>query len=201
MITCIVLAAGESKRFNGNKLLFEVKPNITMIEMLLSSILASKVDRIVVVLGHDAELVNKKVQGLCNDIITVLNPNYERGGMSSSIRQGMEEALDSQAIMITPADIPFIPSTVFDQLIDYYLSMSPVVIIPTYQRQKGHPILIGSQLFKHVLNISEEKRGLKEIIEKFREKIVFLPTNFQGILYDIDNVSDMTYFKAKMDDY
>lgn len=200
MITCIVLAAGESRRFPGNKLLFEIKPNVTIIEFLLSSILASKVDRTVVVLGHDAKLVNAKVQSLHRDIHAVFNPQYKQGGMSSSIRQGVKEALDSHAIMITPADIPFIPSEVFDKLIDHYRSMSPLVIIPTYQEHKGHPILINSQLFEHVLNISEEKRGLKEIIELFKEKIVFLPTNSQGILHDIDSISDITHLKSKMEE-
>ncbi len=201
MITCIVLAAGESRRFPGNKLLYEIKPNLTILELLLSSIIASKVDRTLVVLGYEAKLVYDKVQNLHRDINTVINPDYKQGGMSSSIRQGMKEALDSQAILITPADIPFIPPEVFNQLIDHYHSISPLVIIPTYQGHKGHPILIDSQLFEQVLNISEERRGLKEIIELVREKIVFLPTNSQGILHDIDNVSDITHLKSKMDEY
>jgi len=200
MITCIVLAAGESKRFPGNKLLYEIKQNVTIIELLLRSILASKVDQILVVLGHDAEVINEIVKNVNTHIRTIVNPHYKQGGMSSSIRRGMEEALDSHVIMVTPADIPFIPSKVFDLLIDHYLTNSPPIIIPTFQGKKGHPILISSKLFKHVLEISEEKRGLKEIIELFREKIVFLPTNFQGILHDIDSVSDILIFKSKMDD-
>ena len=199
MITFIVLAAGESKRFPGNKLLFEIKDNITIIELLLSSILASKVDRVIVILGHEAEAVNKKVKNINTSIQTVINPKYKHGGMSSSIRLGMEKALENQAVMITPADIPFIPSEVIDQLIDYYLSHSPLLIIPTYKGQKGHPILIDSKLFKHVLKISEEKRGLKEVINTFKEEIKFLPINNQGILYDIDSVSDILELKSKMD--
>ncbi|MFW9904509.1 MAG: NTP transferase domain-containing protein [Candidatus Thorarchaeota archaeon] len=199
MITFIVLAAGESRRFPSNKLLFEIKENVTIIELLLSSILASKVDRILVILGHEAEAMNKIVQRGNDRIQTVINPQYKQGGMSSSIRWGMEKALDSQAVLITPADIPFIPCVVIDLLIDYYLSNSPLLIIPTYQGKKGHPILISSKLFKFVLNVSEEKRGLKEIIEMFKEEIKFLPTNYQGILYDIDNVSDILELKAKID--
>jgi len=199
MITCIVLAAGESKRFPGNKLLYEIKQNVTIIELLLRSILASKVDQILVVLGHDAEVINEIVKNVNTHIRTIVNPHYKQGGMSSSIRRGMEEALDSHAIMITPADIPLIPSEVFNQLIVHYLSMSPVVIIPTYEGQKGHPILIDSQLFEYVLNISEEKRGLKEIIELFKDEIVFLPTNSQEILHDIDGLSDIIHLKSKMD--
>lgn len=197
MITCIVLAAGESKRFQGNKLLFEIKPNVTIIKFLLKSILASKVDKTIVVLGHDADLVRKKVQSLnSSSLHTVVNHDYRTGGMSSSVRQGVGEVLDSHAIMITPADIPFIPSKVFNQLIDYYYTHSPRLIIPTYQNQKGHPILISSDLFSHVRKISEEKRGIKEIITSYAEDIIFLSTESPTILQDVDKYEDIIKLKS-----
>jgi molybdenum cofactor cytidylyltransferase len=199
MITFIVLAAGESRRFPGNKLLFEIEDNVTIIELILSSILASKADRVIVILGHEAEAVHEKVQNINTRIQTVINPQYKGGGMSSSIRLGMENALESQAVLITPADIPFIRFEVIDLLIDYYLSNFPPLIIPTHQGRKGHPILISSKLFKYVLKVSEEKRGLKEVIKLFKDEIKFLPTKYQGILYDIDSVSDILELKAKMD--
>lgn len=197
MMTCIVLAAGESQRFPGNKLLFEIKPNVTIIEFLLKSIIASRVDRTIVVLGHEADLVGKVVKRLNNaSLQTVVNPDFRIGGMSSSVRQGVEEVLDSHAIMITPADIPFIPFKVFNQLVDYYYNYKPRLIIPTYQNQKGHPILISSELFSHVRKISEEKRGMKEIITRFSEAIVFIPTESPEILQDVDKYEDLVKLKS-----
>ena len=200
MITCMVLAAGESRRFPGNKLLFEIKKNVTVLEFLLGSILASKIDQVLVIVGHDAKAIIKIVQKVDPSIRTVINPNYKRGGMSSSIRRGMEEALNSHAIMITPADIPLIPSEVLDLLIDLYLTNSPLIIIPTYRGRKGHPILISSNLFKYVLGISEDRKGLKEVINLFKGEIAYLPTNSQGILYDIDSISDLNHLRSKMEE-
>ncbi|MFX1517605.1 MAG: hypothetical protein ACFFC6_14975, partial [Promethearchaeota archaeon] len=80
------------------------------------------------------------------------------------------------------------------------LAKSSLIIIPTYHGHKGHPILISSKLFKHVLSISEEKKGLKEVIELFKKEVVYLPTNSQGILYDIDSVSDINHLRIKMDE-
>ncbi|UCE13554.1 MAG: nucleotidyltransferase family protein [Candidatus Heimdallarchaeota archaeon] len=201
MITCVVLAAGESRRFPGNKLLFEIKPGVTIIEILLKSILASKVDRTIVVLGHEAELVIKKIKHFDSNLLhSIVNPNYINGGMSSSIRQGVKHALDSHAIIITPADIPLIPPKVFDQLIDYYFNHSPRVIIPTFQDQKGHPILVSSELFQQVLNISEEKRGMKEIVQNYWDDIIFLPTDSREILQDVDKYEDMILLKSNLED-
>lgn len=201
MITCIVLAAGESTRFPGNKLLFEIKPNISILEFLLRSILASKVDQTIVILGHEADLLASRIQNLRAETLhTVTNPIYHKGGMSSSIRRGVEHALDSHAILITPADIPFIPSEVFDKLIDYYISHKPLLIIPTYKNRKGHPILISSELFEKVLAISEEKRGLKEIIETYYDDIVFLSTDVAAILQDVDNYEDFIELQSNTND-
>jgi len=93
--------------------------------------------------------------------------------------------------LILPADIPLIPSSVFDQIIDHYYTIFPKLIIPTFQKRKGHPILISSELYDYIKSISEEKQGLKEIVRKFWDEITFLPTDSEGILLDIDSISDI----------
>ncbi len=194
MISCILLAAGESTRFPGNKLLFEIKPNITVLDTSLTFILNSKVDQIILVLGHEANRILQTIENKIkntNKIIIAINSEYQSGGMSSSIKKGMELVSKSQAVMILPADIPYIPSRVFDQIINYYFTFFPKLIIPTFQKRKGHPILISSELFDNVKSISEETKGLKKIIGKFRDEIIFLPTDSEGILLDIDSISDM----------
>ncbi|MFX0173105.1 MAG: NTP transferase domain-containing protein [Candidatus Hodarchaeota archaeon] len=200
MIHCMVLAAGESTRFPRNKLLFEIKPNVTILDNLITSILHSKVDRTTIVIGFEASKIRPRIQALNNGSISVVfNANFKQGGMSSSIRKGMKEILSestlkTDALIIIPADIPFIPSKVFNQIIDYFLSKFPKMIIPTFQKKKGHPILISSALFPQINCISEEGRGLKEIINQFRDEIIFLETDAPGILQDIDTYDDIRMF-------
>jgi CTP:molybdopterin cytidylyltransferase MocA len=111
--------------------------------------------------------------------------------MSSSIRKGFELTLNNEAVLITPGDIPLISSDVFNSIIEYFNLHQSNIIIPTYNNYKGHPILISSNLFQEIRNISEEKQGLKEIMEIYKNEIVFLPTNDKGILRDIDNYDDI----------
>jgi molybdenum cofactor cytidylyltransferase len=194
MISCILLAAGESTRFPGNKLLFEIKPNLTVLDNILNSVKNSKVDQTILVLGHEANRILQIMQDKLNNtdkIVTTVNSEYQTGGMSSSIRKGIKLALNSQAVLILPADIPLIPSSVFDQIIDHYYTIFPKLIIPTFQKRKGHPILISSELYDYIKSISEEKQGLKEIVRKFWDEITFLPTDSEGILLDIDSISDI----------
>ena len=69
MVTAIVLSAGLSQRMgNINKLLFKYKGK-TIIETTLENILASQVDEVIVVTGHEAEKVKEAVAHLPVTII------------------------------------------------------------------------------------------------------------------------------------
>ncbi len=84
MITAILLAAGQSKRLRGeNKLtkLFKGKP---LINHILFSLIKSKVNNIVIVLGYEHLKIKTKLLK-SKKINFVINKNYKKG-MSSSIK-------------------------------------------------------------------------------------------------------------------
>ena len=200
MIAGILLAAGESNRFRSeNKLLYEISPGTTTIECSLKTFIHSQVDKIIVVVGFQHEHINQKILPIMDSskipIEIVFNPHFQAGGMSSSIIKGMELAMGTEAVMITPADIPFIPSEVIDTLIEYFNLNKPEIIIPTYNDRKGHPIVIRSTLFPEILAITEKYRGLKEITTRNTDKIVYLETKEEGITHDLDTRSDLSKFK------
>jgi len=198
MIAGLLLAAGESKRFRPeNKLLYKID-GVSVIEHLLKAFLQSKIDNITIVVGYQKiEVINqtKKLVDSSNIPINfVENQEFRKGGMSSSIIKGMQTVNNTEAVLITPADIPFIPTNVINALIDHFNGNKPKIIIPTCDQRKGHPILISSVLYPEVLAISEELRGLKEITTKFEDQIEYLPTDTKGIIRDIDTKEDLRKF-------
>ena len=61
MISAILLAAGQSKRMNGeNKLVKKIK-GIPLIKHSVKKILASAVDELIIVLGYQKEVVEKLI--------------------------------------------------------------------------------------------------------------------------------------------
>ncbi|MCK4848926.1 MAG: nucleotidyltransferase family protein [Candidatus Heimdallarchaeota archaeon] len=198
MLAGILLAAGESKRFKPeNKLLYKIN-NVPVLEHLLRAFLQSQIDSITIVVGYQKTEVIKLTRSL--DVSSnipinfVENQDFHAGGMSSSIIKGMQSVINSEAVLITPADIPFIPSNVLNTLINYFKLNKPKIIIPCCDQRTGHPILISSDLFPEVLAISEETRGLKEITTRFRNQIVYLPVEAKGIIRDIDTKEDLRKF-------
>ena len=70
MFVGILLAAGESKRFrpiSENKLLYEIKPQVSVIESLLEAFLKSQIDKIVIVVGFQQERIVQKIQPLIEE--------------------------------------------------------------------------------------------------------------------------------------
>ncbi|MEM0084155.1 MAG: nucleotidyltransferase family protein [Candidatus Methanomethylicia archaeon] len=188
MIAAIILAAGHSKRFGRNKLLEPIngKP---MIKWTIETALKSNVGKVVIVLGFEAERIYEVIKDLpCEKIV---NPKYELG-MSTSVKCGVEKVMDkNEAVLIIPGDCPFIDENTIKNIIDRYRETKAPIIIATYQGRRGHPILISKELYQEVMNISEEKMGLKEVVRKHEGEIVHVETDNMGVIIDIDTPEDL----------
>jgi len=78
MITAILLAAGQSKRlFNQNKLIKNFKGKL-LVNYAVQSIIKSKIEKLIIVLGFEYLKVKKKINKN-KKIKFVINHNYTRG--------------------------------------------------------------------------------------------------------------------------
>ena len=115
-VTAILLAAGLSRRFGvGNKLLVEIEGE-TMVRRIATALCACKADRLVVVLGHEAEQIAGALSGL--PLETVVNPHYGDGRVTS-VRVGVGAVSeDAGGFMMCLADQPYLAATDYDDLMD-----------------------------------------------------------------------------------
>ncbi len=186
MISAVILAAGKSTRFPGNKLLVRLGGE-TIIERVLMTFQCSKVDRIIVVVGWQAEIILNAIEGA--DVETVYNENYDEG-MSSSVRLGVREALGSDAVMIHPADVPFISADTINRVLECYITSGRPIVVAGYNGRPGHPILFDSKLIPEILEISEDTLGLKRVVSRHRAEMLVVETE-PACLFDIDRPEDL----------
>ncbi|PUA32838.1 MAG: hypothetical protein B7O98_05220 [Zestosphaera tikiterensis] len=198
-ITAVILAAGKSTRFPGNKMLYEVvvdgvKDYIvrhTVVKFLNSRTF----DEVAVVVGHESQSVTEVLKDL--KVKFIYNPDYERG-MSSSVIKGVLNVMDySDIIAIHPADVPLIKVetlvNVVNRAKDLYKVSREFIVIPKHATlgKGGHPLVVGRGLFKELLNIREEERGLKGFLSRFKDRIDYVVTDDAGIIADIDTLDDI----------
>ncbi len=186
MISAVILAAGKSTRFPGNKLLVKIGGK-TIIERVLSIFNDSKVDRVIVVVGWQAQEILAVIKGM--NVEAVLNERYEEG-MSISVRIGVERALESDAVIIHPADVPFITVDTIDKVVKSYNATGKPIVVAGYKGRPGHPILFGSILIPEILEIREETFGLKSVVSRHRSEVLIVETE-PACLLDIDSPEDL----------
>ena len=144
-ISAILLAAGQSKRMNGeNKLTKEIK-GIPLIKLSVKNILASSVDEIIIVLGHQKEIIEKLIDK--NDKVKfVFNKDFE-SGMASSIKTGLNHLSEkTQAFFICLGDMPMVKKDIYNLLIK---SKNDKEIIKAANRAGITMVFTGIRHFKH----------------------------------------------------
>ena len=168
MISAILLAAGQSKRMNGkNKLIKEIQ-GIPLIKLSVKNILASSIDELIIVLGHQKEIVEKLIDK--NEKIKfVFNKDFE-SGMASSIKTGLNNLSEkTEAFFICLGDMPMVNQDVYNQLIRSRNNKE--IIVPTYKGQQGNPILFSKSMKSIIISI-EGDIGAKKILEQNKDKIL-----------------------------
>jgi molybdenum cofactor cytidylyltransferase len=190
-IVTLILAAGESKRMGKAKLLLPYK-NRTIIEDVVHNCLASKSDKVIVVLGGHREKIIPMIEHL--PVSVVYNPDYKKG-MLSSIQCGIRSLpADTRAIVITLSDQPGIPGDVIDLLIKSYKKTKKGILLPVFSQRRGHPILIDFKYREEILNLSPNT-GLRGLVHAHPEDILEVPVDCPNILKDIDTPEDYKRFR------
>jgi molybdenum cofactor cytidylyltransferase len=184
MIAGLILAAGESSRMGQDKALLTYGGR-TFLETIISILREADVSRVAAVLGHHAEEVQRGVK--LEDMEVVINPEYHRG-QTSSLQAGLRalERADLEAVVLCLVDHPLISADTVRALVASFRRSGAPVVIPTFQDQRGHPVLIGRTLFSALLSL-DPGAGANTVIGRHRDATQLVEVNDSGILLDVDD--------------
>ena len=190
MITAILLAAGQSKRLKDeNKLtkLFKGKP---LINHILFSLIKSKVNKIIIVLGFEHLKIKTKLLK-SKKINFVINKNYKKG-MSSSIKTGLKKLpKNNKGFLIVLGDMPNVTKTTINKICLSITRSDKEIILPKFKNRTGNPIGFKHSMIKNIYKIKGD-RGAKNIIKKNNKKIKFLNINSKSILTNLNTKRDFS---------
>jgi molybdenum cofactor cytidylyltransferase len=194
----ILLAAGASTRMGELKQLLPVA-GVPLVEKTLTAALESRLDGLVLVLGHRADEIEKALCAVSGDsrLTIVHNPHY-RKGISSSLVAGVENiARTYDHGMILLADMPFIDRRVIDQLIGAYLkSQLPIGAVKLGDRT-AHPVIFRRDLFPELKTLTGDM-GARALLKKYRDQICFIAPETGYDHRDIDTMEDYRKFQKDL---
>lgn len=191
----ILLSAGLSTRMGEPKQLLPFGNN-TMIETIIDNMLESKLDEVIVVIGHESEKVREKIQD--KPVKVAFNPNYQQGMLTSAQCgvQVLPDRADAFALMLV--DQPFITSDLIDRVVDAYNNSNKGIALPSYNYRRGHPAIFSRCYATDILTLDAESGGIRSLFKTNADDIHYVIVDTNHVLRDIDYRKD--YEEALKDD-
>jgi molybdenum cofactor cytidylyltransferase len=182
----IILAAGESKRMRFPKMLLTLNGK-TMIENVIVNVTGSDVDNTMVVLGADRDILIELVEK--SSVKYCYNDNYKEG-MLSSVKCGFRNLpSDFEAVLVFQGDQPMITPKVINTVIEAYRLTGKGIVIPVYEKKRGHPLLINRK-YRNEIEKLDIREGLRSLAYQFSDDVLEVETDNSGILRDFDTYED-----------
>jgi molybdenum cofactor cytidylyltransferase len=187
MISAIILAAGQSKRMGQPKMLLPWG-NRTIIEQVVTTFLQAGIEDILVVTGGAHTQLEKAIERL--PIRKVHNPDYMTGEMLSSLQCGMREmAAATQAALIGLGDQPQLQASSVRLICDRYKSSKSNLVVPSFNKKRGHPWLVSRSLWGEVLALKPSET-LRDFLNGHADEIQYVNMDTPTVLADLDTPED-----------
>lgn len=198
MISAILLAAGNARRFDGSQKLLALvhhdKQELPLVRASALGVLDAKLERVIVVLGREAERVRDALTTL--PLAFVKNGEYATG-MSSSLRVGVAEATrlwpDSDGLLIALGDQPMGGTGIIERLVTTFVGLgsagSRSIVAPRFLGALGNPVIFGREVETELLAITGD-RGARSVVDRDVSRVTYVDFDRESPV-DIDTVEDL----------
>ncbi len=195
MIAAVVLAAGASSRMGRPQALLPID-GVRFIEKIVSSFQSTKVGKILVVLGHNAEEMRQKIADL--PVLIVVNNEYKKGQLSSLVAairdiQSRQSSAELDGILVHLVDHPYVNPILVDVMIDRFYESKKLIVVPRYHGRRGHPVIFSRSLFSELQDTPLDQ-GAKAVVHAHQKDTLEIDTEDEGVTIDIDTPEEYRQF-------
>ena len=183
-VYALVLAAGASSRMGSAKQLLPWQGK-TLLEQALSTAQQLLAERVIVILGANAELIQNQIN--LDGTSSVINHDWQLG-MAGSLQLGIKSLpADCQAILILLCDQPLITSQHLQQLLQIWLSHPQQIVASAYAQGLGVPVIFPAHYFTK-LQVLTGDQGAKRLLRDYAAQVISVEIPQAAL--DIDRIED-----------
>ena len=175
---CVVMAAGNARRFGENKLAAEVQGR-SLIRRALEAVPPEDFYRVVVVTQYP------EVLDLARSFrFTALRNEHPDWGISHTIRLGLEALGDCDGALFLVSDQPLLRRERVAVLAALWRAQPEKIAALAHNGVRGNPCLFPARFFPELLELQED-RGGNTVIRRHKEDLILLEAA-ESELTDVD---------------
>ena len=186
-ISLIMLAAGNSRRFGSNKLLYEIggepmyRHILTQLECVCRELTRRGIrSHITVVTQYEAIAATARTAGA--GVYYNVHPDE---GISSSVKIGLLANETSDACLFTVADQPWLTADTILSLVDTFLKEKKGIACVSTKGKTGNPCIFSRKYYPELMKLTGDVGG-KQVIMAHRQDTAIFPVLDGRELTDLD---------------
>lgn len=190
MIVGIVLAAGRSRRMGRPKALLKIGAE-TFLERAISTLSKGGCEPVLVVTGPEdlpePASIARAARASGADVCVNPAPESEQiDSLRAALRALPHGTL---AAVVLPVDVPISGTTAVSAVIGRFRDSAAPLVVPTFAGRRGHPILIGGDVFPEIL-LDDFPEGVRSLIRLHETELGEVPVEDPAVLLDVDTPWD-----------
>lgn len=183
-IGCVLMAAGNAKRFGDNKLDKTIDGK-SLIDRALDCIGVQSLYKVAVVSQYDE--VMQKAENLGFVAVKNKHPDF---GISHTIKLGIDALSDCDAIMFMVSDQPLLKKESVKAMIDFYKDNVDFIVGMSYGGVRGNPCIFPKEFFGELKKLKEDHGG-NTVIRQHEDRLRLFEATHPDELSDIDTKEDL----------
>ena len=190
-VCAVILAAGFSTRFGGNKLIMNVGGK-TIISHAVESALGSSADRVAAVIPDDTTM-----RTYIPASVTLITNAMRGKGISSSIAAAVECFKESaDALMFMVADQPMVDTGTLDNIISIFRQNPSFIVASSVDGDVRNPMIFPKRYFEDLLQLTGDI-GAKSVALANITHVIKVEVSPEKLV-DIDTVEDLAKLNSKI---
>jgi molybdenum cofactor cytidylyltransferase len=155
-----------------------------MLKHAVEAVIAAKLAPVIVVTGHQHELVEAALQGLAARFVH--NPDFA-AGLSTSLKRGLAALpAECEGVLVALGDMPRVTAKEIASLANAFNPLEGrAIIVPTRRGKRGNPVLWARRFFPEMQEVAGDV-GARHLIGAYPEAVAEIEMEGDGVLTDID---------------
>ena len=138
---------------------------------------------VIVVAGIHADAIRERVGSRAE---VVINPDPDRGQLSSLQTALMQVPRDGEGFFFTPVDCPTVDERTVHELIDRLRKNTAPFVIPRFHGKRGHPVCVRGAMIEEFLALPPTAQT-REVVNRHASEIDYVDVEDEAVLADVDD--------------